>query len=92
MFCVCFDVQQMSFFPHHQTTLTQEVALLSEGGGSIAGKVLERAGPSAVAGPQLLLGMVAVGTVGLLKVLRVNVWVVLVVRWMGEGGAEAGGR
>lgn len=79
--------------PFHHPTLTQELALLSEGSaGSVAGKVLERAGPPAVAGPQVVLGGVAVGAVGLLKVLRVCVRVVLVLRWMGEGGAVADGR
>lgn len=67
------------------SALTQEVALLSQGGasgGSVAGNVLERAGPPTVVGPQVVLGgcwrrrVVAVGAVGLLKVLQVCVWVV----------------
>lgn len=75
------------------STLTQEVALLSEdSAGSVAGNVLERAGSPAVAGPQVVLGGVAVGAVGLLKVLRVCVRVVLVLRWLGEGRAVAAGR
>lgn len=59
---------------------------MSEGGaGSVAGNVLERARPPTVAGPQVVLGGVAVGAVGLLKVLRVCVRVVLVLRWLREG-------